>query len=61
MYGVLDKMHLITIALVKGAEEGTSDVSSVEKVRRVLKLELLLTLPEGSGWLVHAPSVPASQ
>ena len=26
-------------------------------VRHVLKLELLLKLLEGSGWLVHAPSV----
>jgi hypothetical protein len=42
-------MHLITIALGKEAEEGMSDVSSGGMVRQVLKLELLLTLVEGSG------------
>jgi hypothetical protein len=54
-------MHLITIALGKEAEEGMSDVSSGGMVRQVLKLELLLTLVEGSGWLVRAPSVPAKR
>jgi hypothetical protein len=48
-------MHLITIALGKEAEEGMSDVSSGGMVRQVLKLELLLTLVEGSGWFAHHP------